>query len=210
MPAFLAAAIPAIASLAAGFFSAKGQADANKANRDIAREQMDFQERMSNSSAQRSAEDYRRAGLNPALAYERGASTPGGASTTVSNQLGGIVSSALSARAAIQDLKQSREMHLANLDLARENKEKTRADAALANEQRLAVREQGILTGQQRANNLILQPLDNERRALENLLLRYQLPNAKNDAAWAEMLGKTRPGIATAKTVGEILRLFRR
>lgn len=79
-----------------GIVSAYGQHRANKANKQIAREQMAFQERMSNSSYQRAMDDMRKAGLNPALLFSQGgASSPSGASTSVDNVLGKGVSSAL-------------------------------------------------------------------------------------------------------------------
>lgn len=128
MDPFTIAALGTGLGAAANFF---GQSDANKSNRNIAREQMAFQERMAsnamsfsermaNTSVQRSVADYRAAGLNPALAYERSASSPqgvtaGGSSAHVDNVLRdapNVVSNAL----AIKQMK-------ATLDLTRQQGE---------------------------------------------------------------------------------------
>lgn len=60
--------------------TAKSVAGANEMNRAIAREQMRFQEGMSNTAYQRAVSDMQKAGINPLLAYSQGgASTPSGA-----------------------------------------------------------------------------------------------------------------------------------
>lgn len=74
--------------LVGSYLGYKGQKETNAANIAAAREQMAFQERMSNTSYRRAMRDMRKAGLNPMLAFSQGgASTPGGAMPVLQNPM---------------------------------------------------------------------------------------------------------------------------
>jgi len=100
------------AALGGAAMSYFGARSANKMNQQMAREQMQFQERMSNTSWQRAVTDMEQAGINPMVAFSQGgASSPSGAMSTSMNELGQGLTSGVEAARASAEIQNMREQN---------------------------------------------------------------------------------------------------
>lgn len=123
-----------IATIGGALIGAHGQSQTNAANAQEAQRTRDFQERMRSTQYQTAVDDMRKAGLNPALAYQQGgAGNVSGASAQFQNPAAHSAESAASAVQAFQAMRRT----AAEIEQITAQTDKTRQEAQLVGTQRL-------------------------------------------------------------------------
>lgn len=100
--------IQAGAALVGSYMGYRGAKDVNNAQMGMSREQMEWEERMSNTAMTRRVADLRKAGLNPMLGYSSQASTPSYQIPQLQNEkaiLGNGISTAVQAKLQADNIK---------------------------------------------------------------------------------------------------------
>lgn len=216
-------------ALYGSYLTNSAQKRANQENIQLNQENRDWEERMSNTSWQRSTADMLAAGMNPMLAYSQGgASTPNTSAATVEPEdaMGRGLGSALQQRLlALQLEQQKANIALTEAQTYKTTQEGTSAasEARYSDEGELAkvrltqkqvedVIQRFQLNEQERIKLVEMLPLLKKQAELQNQLSQLQIPSAQAEAEWWKTIGEAGKGAESggrlAKAMAEVARTF--
>lgn len=181
-----------------GLLGAAGTVATNRTNRAIAKENTRFQAHMSNTSAQRAVADYKAAGLNPALAYDRGASTPSGTTAMMGDPVASGLSSARDTARAGTEIAIAKQQSQADLELKRSTADAARAKGALDQANQNVSDAQVRQINQNMLFQSQQQPYQLRLGLAQALAQEYTNTGLSNEAALNQRMGIWRPVLSGA------------